>query len=228
MKNFLLLLLSAVCFSFHAQSKDLSGTNWREISRVNHEGEEIRFKDTIFIHFLEGNEYTWQKRKDFMHRGSYKYNGKVIDMTTKFFTVVKHTDKRLVLRDKHATYEFEAYTPAPHTKLPAEKKPATVNDIEEIAGKWNVFKRTSATTLKSIDYAHLVENVVVEKRDTSWGVITSSSKPHEADGWKIIKLKDGVLYAEGKTSRRFEVSKRDSELILKEENITYFLKQFQE
>lgn len=228
MKNWLLLLVSLVCFSFSSQSKDLSGTNWREIARVNHEGEELRFKDTIFIHFLQGNEYTWQKRKDFIYRGSYKYDGKVIDMATKFFTVVKHTKKHLILRDKHATYEFEAYMPPPNAKLPAEKKPDVINSIEEIVGKWNVFKRTSTTTMKSIDYAQLVEDVVIEKRDTSWGVITSSSKPHEVDGWKIIKLEEGALYAEGKTSRRFEVSKRDGELILKEGNITYFLKQFQE
>ena len=73
-----------------------------------------------------------------------------------------------------------------------------------------------------------MEDVVVENRADSWGVITSSSKPHEADGWKITKLENGVLYAEGKTSRSFEVSKRDGELILKEGSITYFLKQFQE
>src|SRR5690606_12824165 len=198
-----------------------------EISRVNHEREIIHFEDTIFIHFLEGNEYTWQKRKDFIHRGSYKYRGTTIDMTTRFFTVVKHTKTVLVLRDKQATYQFEAYTPAPRALVPAEKKPITVNGLEEIAGKWNVFKRTSASALKNIDYAHLVEDVVVEKRADSWGVITSSSKPHEADGWKITKLENGVLYAEGKTLRSFEVAKRDGALMLKEGSVSYFLKQFQ-
>lgn len=226
MKTCLLSLLSILCFSIVSQSKNLSGS-WREINRVTLDGNAIRFSDTIFVNFLPGNEYTWQKKKDFIHRGSYKYDGKVIDMATRFFTVVKHTDKVLILRDRYATYEFKAYTPS-REKLPDEKAPSIVSNIEEIAGKWNVFKRTSSAAMKNIDYSQLVEDVVIEKGDTSLGYITSSSNPHEKDGWKISKLENGVLYAEGKTQRRLEVSKRDNELILKEGNITYFLKQFQE
>ncbi|HQE13042.1 MAG TPA: hypothetical protein PLQ78_09855, partial [Flavipsychrobacter sp.] len=78
-----------------------------------------------------------------------------------------------------------------------------------------------------IDYNTLLQKVVIVSGDTPpYGYITAASKPQEKDGWKIIKLENGVLYTEGSTQRNFELSLRDDELLVKEDGITYFLKIF--
>ena len=224
MKKLTLLLVALFSFSI-VQSKDLSG-NWREVKRTDLDGNAMEFSDSIQIAFLVGNEYTWQKRRGMINRGSYKYNERTLDMGARMFTVVKHTNNKLILKDQGAIYEFEPFKPSARAKIPVEKAPVAVNNINEIVGKWNVFKRTSEATTGKIDYSTLVEDVVIESKDGGWGYITSSASPNEKDGWKIMGLSDGVLNAEGKTSRRFEVLIRDGELILKENGITYFLKQF--
>jgi hypothetical protein len=229
MKNYILFIITFFSCYFSAQSKDLSG-NWREVSRKSQSGEAINFTDTIKIAFLEGNEYTWQKKRDFIYRGTYKVKNNTLDMGARIYTIEKSTAKKLILSDKYAVYEFETYTPT-IGQLPAEKSPVVVNNIAAIEGTWEVFKRTSTTTMKDIDYTTLLQKMVVFSKaaeDGSWGYITASRAPMQKDGWKIMSLSDHTIHCSGKTQRSFDVTKRDGELILTEGNITYFMKRFKE
>jgi len=229
MKKYFLLILAFLVFHLFAQGKDLSG-NWREITRTTKDGKSLSFKDTMLVAFLEGNEYTLQKKRGFIYRGTYKIKNNLLDMGSRVFTIEKQSGGKLVLSDQSAVYEFEPYTPTIN-QLPAEKAPVAINDITEIRGKWEVFKRTSETTMKDIDYTKLVQTVMiydVPEPDGAIGYITASRAPQKEDGWKITDISNNALQCSGKTQRSFLVSKRDNELILKEGNITYFLKRFKE
>ncbi|HTN46419.1 MAG TPA: hypothetical protein VL098_08745 [Flavipsychrobacter sp.] len=225
MKRNLLLFVSLFCFLIIAQSKNLSG-NWKEVSRTDADGNPVNFKDTISISFLEGNEYTWVSRGKNSNRGTYKTVDGLLDMGARIFTIVENKSRSLILTDGSATYKFVPYTKTTSQNSFAERAPEPVNSFADIMGKWKVFKRTSDQPLKQIDYSTLLQSVVIQNTSESVGYITSSASPHEKDGWKITDLNMGTLYADGKSQRLFEISKRGEELILKEGGITYFLKRF--
>lgn len=225
MKSNFLLSVFLFCFLIAAQSKSLSG-NWKEISRTDANGNQVKFKDTISISFLEGNEYTWMSRGRNSNRGTYKLLDNQLDMGARSFTIVENKSRSLVLTDGAATYKFLPDTKVVSQNSFAERAPEPVNSLADIMGKWKVFKRTSDQPLKQIDYSTLLQSVVILNTSESSGYITSSASPHEKDGWKITDLNMGTLYVDGKSQRLFEISKRGEELILKEGGITYFLKRF--
>lgn len=229
MKKLLLLILIASPVWVFAQSKALSG-KWREVKRTM-EGYNKEFADTIKVDFLEGQEYTWMKKGGFIYRGTYKIEGKILDMGSRVFTIVSQKDNKLVLRDDDAVYDFEPYTEAAPSVLPEEAAPVAVEDRGEIVGRWDVFKRTSATTQKKIDYTTLVKSVVIfETKDDAgnWGYVAASSDPLSVPSWQVDRFENGTLYCKGKSQRSFQVSKSGAQLILKEGPMTYFLKQFKQ
>lgn len=220
-----LLLLILLSVSTIAQGKRLSG-NWKEVSCTNAEGDILTIRDTIFLSFLEGNEYIWMLDGNPSRRGSYKVIQDTLDLGARKFTILKNSSKSLILTDGYFEYRFIP-TEIKASLSVSEKLPTAVEDLNAILGTWKVFKRTSDATLKKIDYNTLLQKVVIVSGDTPpYGYITAASKPQEKDGWKIIKLENGVLYTEGSTQRNFELSLRDDELLVKEDGITYFLKIF--
>lgn len=230
MKTLVLLAAIALPAVAQAQNNSLSG-NWRESKRTDSHGAYMDFRDTIKIQFLNNNEYTWMKKNGFIYRGTYKIENGALDMGSRFFKVVRQSPERLVLRDDAATYEFQPYTEAAPNRLPEEKEAVPVSEAQMIAGKWKVFKGTSAETIKELDLANRIKTVMIFDRPDAQGDIgyISGGKDAKNDpSWKINRLENGILYCNGKTVRVFEVSRRDKELILKEGSMTYFLKQFSE
>jgi len=229
--NKLLLLCTMVLPGIaHAQSNSLSG-NWREVRRTDARGEAMEFQDTIKINFLEGNEYTWLKKGGFIYRGTYKIENNALDMGSRYFKIEKRQSDKLVVSDDAATYEFRPYSEAPRTVVPKEEDARPVREVAEIAGKWKVFKGTSTEKMKELDLSTRVKTVMIFDRPDSEGnigYVSAGKDPQGKPSWKIERLENGVLYCGGKSPRRFEVSHRDNELILREGHMVYFLKQFVE
>jgi len=230
MNKLLLLIVAGIPFVSTAQSNSLSG-KWREISRTDTKGGVMDFQDTIKIDFLTGNEYTWMKKGGFIYRGTYKIEKGALDMGSRYFTIVNRSSDRLTISDEAATYQFVPYQEAPRTKLPKENAPEPVTSAAQMAGKWKVFKGTSTTTMKEIDLSTRVKTVMIFDAPDSEGdigYVSAGKDPQGKPSWKINRFENGILYCNGKSVRLFEVLKADKELVLREENMTYFMKQFTE
>ncbi len=229
MKNRILLLAVALSFNAFAQDKSLSGT-WREMSRIDNSGNKRSFGDTIKLNFLPGNEYTWMKKGGFIYRGSYKIEEGNLDLGMRYFTILHQNKEHIVLRDEEATYEFLPYTEPPQATLPAEAAPMAVTSMVQMDGDWTVFKRTADRTMQEIDYPNLIQSAVIKPTPEADGTFGYIAAGRQKDGskktWNITKFENGMLYTNGPSPRQFEVIKAEKELILKDDGITYFFKQF--
>ncbi|HRO42234.1 MAG TPA: hypothetical protein PL009_05335 [Flavipsychrobacter sp.] len=230
MNKLLLLLAMSVSVSTTAQNNSLSG-NWREVRRTDTRGGNMNFQDTIKLNFLTGNEYTWMKKGGFIYRGTYKIENGALDMGARYFKIASQSSDRLVISDDAATYEFRPYTEAARTTLRREAPPRLVSDLSAIAGKWKVFKGTSSSTMKELDLSTRVKTVMIfdaPDAEGDVGYVSAGKDPQGKPSWKINRFENGILYCNGKTVRLFEVMKGEKELVLKEDNMTYFMKQFTE
>ena len=230
MKSILLLITLILPLITSAQDYALSG-NWREVRRTDLRGNDLDMRDTIKIDFLTGQEYTWYKKGGFIYRGTYKVENGALDMGARYFTIVDNSPNRLVIKDDGATYEFRPYTTPRRARLPKDPPSAPVTDIRQLAGRWKVFKGTSSRTMKEIDYTTKVKSVMifdVPDAEGNIGAVSAGKDPQGHPSWKITRFEDGILYCTGKTVRAFEVLKADKELVIREDHMTYFLKQFTE
>lgn len=230
MKKTVAIVLLFASFTAAAQKDALSG-HWKEVSRFAGNGKSIEFADTIKMNFLPGQEYTWMKKNGFVWRGTYKVEKQTLDMGSRIFTIVQNSKSKLVLKDGEAAYEFAPYEEMANSKLPPEAAPLPVTSMAQMAGKWDVFKRTSSVTQQKIDYTTQVKSITVfgEKDEAgNYGYVAAGSDPSASPSWQIKKFENGKLYCNGKSDRVFEVVKAEKELILKEGPITYFFKQFKQ
>lgn len=243
MKHFLLVftcLLSGLSSEADVKNKpvDLTG-NWKEAGRISPRNERLDFTDTTFYDFLIGNEYTVQRKHSFMYRGTYKATKGMLDLGMRTYNVLEMAPERIVLKDDAGSYEFVRYNKAArmaeNSDAASSGKRAYQDDLNpapvrasQLAGKWEVYKRTSNTTLPEIDYTRIISMIDIKPEGGKMGGSVASAKDMETvPSWKITGYNNGVIYCSGKGDRQLKVLRcDDGELIIQEDNITYFFKQF--
>lgn len=209
---------------------ELTG-NWREVTRLNQNNQRVNITDRIFIDFLGNNEYVWHKDKGFIYKGSYITDGRSIDLGMRYFSIVSNDGNYLVLNDGNATYEFEYYIPAAEEEniiVPEVYKP--VRDARQLAGHWSVYKRTSNYRPNRIDYTRQLKMVdFYSDRNGIMGDFYSQRDADNAPSWFVdgYARNTQMLYLDGKDQRTFHIIKcEDNELIMEEDGVTYFFRQF--
>lgn len=242
MKAILSLLFSATLLSAtvpaHA-GRELSGA-WKETARSG-PGGAIAFTDTMRIQFLIGNEYTWSKPMSFIYRGTYKLSDKALDMGSRYYTIIKMEDDRMVLSDKGGQYTFVRDTDAAR----ADQSAATNGDraagaeggysgpprsIGALMGRWEVYKRTAAEVQKTIDYSRQLRVIELKKNDGGeQGLVFAANDMQNKPSWYMDRYEDGTIYCKGRDARQLKVlHMADGELVIGEGNVTYFFKQFKQ
>jgi hypothetical protein len=212
---------------------DLTG-HWKEVSRLSRTGERLDYADTTFYDFLIGNEYTTQRKNSFMYRGTYKATGGTLDLGMRMYNILDRSRDRVVLKDDAGTYEFVRYDKAAAMaaagngrKYRDEVSTGSVG-AGQLTGKWEVYKRTSSTKLPEIDYTRIIQAIEVKRdRDQISGSVWAAKDMESAPSWKVIRYEDNIIYCSGKGDRKLKVLRcQDGELIVQEDAITYFFKQF--
>lgn len=232
MRNLLFLLLLALPISIFAKG-DLDG-HWREVKRLDVGGNVVDYTDTIHMQFLTGNEYVWHKTGSFIYRGTYKIENGNLDIGRRYFKIEGVSKKKLVLKDDLGTYYLEPYTPQKQANSTAKKQPETydpVHSIDQMAGKWSVYKRTSDRTLQQVDYVTLLKSVTIFERPegNKHGYFYGSRDGEDNPSWYVTGYNNQTIICEGDSHRKFKVIKcQDNEMILEEDGITYFFKQFKD
>ncbi|HLO70016.1 MAG TPA: hypothetical protein VK167_04055 [Flavipsychrobacter sp.] len=231
MRKFLFLAsLFMPALSFAGDKNKLSG-NWREVSRKTMKNEAIAYKDTIKIEFLPGgNEYVWQKAGGFIYKGTYKLEANGLDLGMRYFTVAERKGNKMILKDEGGIYEMESYTPVANT--PEAKRQevfAPVKTVQQMAGHWSVYKRTSANKVNAIDYSRQLKMVdfYPSQKDGKWGAFFATKDADNAPSWMVETYVNQIVYLDGKDKRQFTVIKcADNELIMEEDGVTYYFRQF--
>lgn len=229
-KLILLFMLLLPLAAFSKGKNDVVG-EWREVKRFTVDNKNVAYQDTIFLKFLPGNEYVWQKKNSFIYRGTYKSENNTIDIGMRYFTVLEHKkNKKLILKDQAGIYEFEPGAPASQMmagKAPEQYKPVT--SINQMVGQWDKFKGTSSGMHSSIDYTRTVKKVEIfsSPKDGKLGYIYAGRDGENAPSWYVESFSNQTLYCNGKDKRQFKVLKAENnELIIEEAGFTYFLRRF--
>ena len=217
---------------------DLTG-NWKEAIRISPRKERLDYNDTTFYDFMVGNEYTVQRKNSYMYRGTHNATSGMLDLGMRTYSVLEMSHDRMVLRDDGGSYEFVRYDKsaimAEHNSAASNSARAFKEEINDeritaaqLAGKWEVYKRTSSTPLSSIDYTRIIQ--VIDVKEAGGKIIGSVGSAKDMEGapsWKITRYDGGVLYCTGKGDRQLKVIRcKGGELIVQEEQLTYFFKQF--
>jgi hypothetical protein len=218
---------------------DLTGS-WKETTRMNKGKMPIEYTDTTHYDFLIGNEYTTQRKNSFMYRGTYKLTPGRLDLGMRAYIIEEMNNDRMVLRDDGGVYEFRRYdkaaamaennTAASHSQRAKNENFAADMRVDRssLAGKWESYKRTSSTTMESVNYDHVIRMLDITIKDNALKGSAYSTK--DVDGlpsWKIWNYENGIIYLNGQSNRKLRVVKAsDGELIVQEDNLTYFFKEF--
>jgi len=225
-----LVILAFLLLPLCSFADQLSG-KWKEVKRWKLDKTAVSYTDTIHIEFLIGNEYIWQKQGGYIYRYTYKVNGKKLDIGMKIFDIVDRSSNKITLKDDMGIYEFAPdLTPTMKpTELPKEAAPQAVANTDPMLGKWSVFKATSEKTQATVDYDRRVKKVIITNAPGKIGQVYGSHDGDDAPSWYVESYSqtDQVLHCNGKDKRDFKVIKcENNELVISNEGITYFLRQF--
>ena len=228
----LLLPVTALC-SKHKPLK-MPVSRWREVKRMNIDSAAIPFTDTLFISFLKKDSFSYHNKDGFIYNGVYTINDdSLLDFGTARYKVVARNPDALVLTNEAGIFIFnrDLSDTVRLIVIEKEEKFAPVTNIDQMIGHWTVYKRTEKEQATgALDVATTIRSIYITgpSSDGKQGYIFSGNDPTNTPSWYIKSLGvDQALDCAGKNPRIINVKKcQKGEMILEENGITYYLKQF--
>jgi hypothetical protein len=233
---FLFLLLTPVlafCADKH-KPKAMPVSRWREVKRLQLDSTDVPFTDTLFISFKRKDSFSYHNRNGFIYNGIYSINeDSLLDFGTARYKIKVRKPDNLVLMDDRGIYQLAKDTSdtARVIVLGKEEKILPVTDIDQMIGRWTVYKRVA----KEQSGGAIDNNVTIRSAyitgpstDGKLGLIFSGADGANHPSWYVKSYgSDQTLDCGGKTHRVLKVVKcQGGEMILEEEGMKYFLKQF--
>jgi hypothetical protein len=231
-----LLLLMPVAGFCHKKHKPIKMpiSRWREIKRMKTDSTVIPFTDTLFISFVKNDSFSYHNKNGFIYRGPYTIDDdSLMDFGTAHYRIAIKRPALLVLNNELGIYEFErdSSDTGKIIVIQKEEKYDPVTDIDQMIGHWTVYKRVAKDESGgTIDNAVTIRSIFITgpSTDGKQGYLFSGSDPGNNPSWYIKSLgTDQALICDGKNPRILKVIKcQKGEMILEEEGIKYYLKQF--
>jgi len=209
-------------------------SRWREVKRMSLDSAIIPFTDTLFISFQKKDSFSYHNKDGFIYNGSYTINDdSLLDFGTARYKVVARNPDLLVLTNETGIFLLNKDLSDTVRLIVIEKdeKISPVTNIDQMIGHWTVYKRTEKDqTGGTIDVATTIRSLYITgpSTDGKQGYIFSGNDPSNSPSWYIKSLgTDQALDCDGKNRRIVNVKKcQKGEMILEENGITYYLKQF--
>lgn len=228
----LLLPVIAFCFDKHRVMKIPPG-RWRETKRMKTDSTVVPFTDTLFIQFRPKDSFSYHNKNGFIYNGGYTIDeDSLLDFGTARYKIASKRPLSLFLRDDNGIYQFgiDSSDTAKIVVLEKEEKILPVTNIDQMIGRWTVYKRTAKDQSGSIDNAVAIRSMYITgpSTDGKLGYIYSGKDLLNDPSWFIKGFSsDQTLSCEGKNPRTMKVVKcQKGELIIEEGDITYYFKQF--
>jgi len=227
----LLTLLPAIawCIDKKKQKVILPG-RWKEIVRMTVDSTIQPFTDTLYITFSVKDSFSYRHRNGFVYEGIYSVSeDSILDMGYSRYKVVTRKPTLLVLTNSKGIFQLEPDKSEVIKSIVIKKEDSArpVNNIDEMIGKWTVYKRTSSGT-GTIDMSRNIRSVYVTgpSTDGKQGYVYSGTDADNNPSWFIKELGGGQsLNCDGTSPRTLKVVRcQDEEMILEEDEMKYFLK----
>lgn len=237
MKNVLFIVLTLISLSAAASDKHkpvkIPVSRWREVKRMMPDSSIVTFSDTLFIQFLKKDSFSYHSLGGFIYNGAYTIDDdSLLDFGTARYKVVLKRPTTLVLKNETGIFVFDVDVTdtVKITVLAKEEKLLPVTNIELMVGHWTVYKRMSDRQIGAIDPATDLKAVYITgpSTDGKQGYVFGGRDPGNSPSWYIKNLgTDQALDCDGKNRRIFKVVKcQGGEMILEEDGMKYYLKQF--
>ncbi len=208
-------------------------SRWREIKRMKPDSTVVSFADTLFITFRARDSFQYHNKNGFIYNGGYTINeDSLLDFGTARYTIVVRKPASLVLMNDQGIYHLarDSSDTVKIIVLQKDEKILPVTDIDQLIGRWTVYKRQSKDTGGGqIDNSVNIRSAMITgaSTDGKLGYIfsgTDGSKP----SWYIKSLgPEQTLDCFGKNHRVIKIIKcQKGEMILEDEGIKYYFKQF--
>ncbi|GAA4463008.1 hypothetical protein GCM10023093_10590 [Nemorincola caseinilytica] len=230
----ILLLVPAVAFCIDNKDKKkqklIIPGRWRETVRMLPDSTRQTFTDTLFIHFMPRDSFSYRNRKGFVYEGVYKLSeDSLLDMGTVRYKVLARTTDRLVLINASGIFHLvpDLSDTLKNIVLRKQDSARPVNHIDVMIGRWSVYKRETEGP-GTIDPAENIRSAYITgpSTDGKQGFLYSGSDPDSKPSWYITELGGGQsLNCSGKSTRTLKVLRcQDGEMILEENKIKYYFR----
>jgi hypothetical protein len=231
---FLLIPVVAYCGGKHKPIK-MPVSRWREIKRMKPDSTIVTFSDTLFIVFKPKDSFSYHSKNGFIYNGGYSIDeDSLLDFGTARYKIGLRQLTKLVLINDLGIYQFtrDSSDTAKVIVIEKDEKLLPVTDIDQMIGHWTVYKRTTKEQAGgTIDNNTTIRAVYITgpSTDGKLGYIFSGSDPSNDPSWYVKGFGlDQSLTCDGKKPRLLKVIKcQKGEMILEEEGVKYYLKQFQ-
>lgn len=229
----LLIPVSAQCVD-KRKTKTMPVSRWREIKRMKTDSTVVSFADTMFIWFRPKDSFQYNLKNGFIYKGGYTISeDSLLDFGTARYRIAERKPLSLVLTNPEGIYYFgrDSSDTVKTIVLEKEEKLLPVTNIDQMIGKWSVYRREVKEKASGIiDNSVAVRTVYITgpSTDGRQGYVFSGTDPRNKWSWYIKSLgTDQVLDCDGKNKRILKVIKCQSgEMILEDDGIKYYLKQF--
>ena len=205
---------------------------WREIKRFDKDSDQVPFMDTMFITFKKNDSFSYHNKDAFIYNGIYILDGKDLDFGYAKFVMTYKKTTSMVLHDAKGYYLFgiDSSDTLKTIILPKEEKIDSDITIEKMIGHWSSYKRTAKGELPNLDHNTMIKSLLITGPSSGGklGFVFADNDKRDDPSWSITKLnKDLTLDCEGKSKRTLKIIKcQGGELIIEDESIRYFFKQF--
>ena len=228
---FLLTSVTGYCFDKH-KNKNMPVSRWREVKRMKPDSTIVPFTDTLFISFRRKDSFSYHNGNGFIYNGPYSISpDSILDFGTARYRIADRSPGQLVLYNDMGIYFLgvDLSDTSKVIRIDTEKIQPVTN-IDVMIGHWTVYKRTSKEPGTTVDDSKVIRAMYITgpSTDGKEGYILGGKDPLSEPSWYIKNLaSDQVLDCGGKSPRTLKVIKcQGGEMILEEEDITYYFKQF--
>lgn len=227
----MLLPIVAYC-GYGKKQKLIKPGRWKEYVRMLPDSTSIVFRDTMYMSFQAKDSFSYHHRNGFIYEGVFGVSeDSILDFGTARYKIVASKPDLIVLTNDKGIFHFKVDS-SPVAKAIVLEKPDTalpVTDIDVMIGRWTVYKRT-ADGPAQINPEDNIRSMYVTgaSTDGKLGYVYSGNDPDNVPSW-YIKEYGGAqsLVVDGKSLRNIVVLRcQDGELIVEEEGIKYYFKQF--
>lgn len=225
-------MLPAIAFCIDKKKQKLIVPGrWKEVVRMSVDSTRQLFSDTLFMTFSVKDSFSYHHRNGFVYEGIYTVGeDSILDLGYSRYKVVSRKPSLLVLTNIKGIFQLEPDLSEVVKTIVIKKEDSTrpVNNIDEMIGKWTVYKRTAPGT---IDMSRNIRSIYVTgaSTDGKLGFIYGGADADNNPSWFVKELGGGQsLNCDGKSPRTLKVIRcQDGEMILEEEETKYFLKLYQ-
>ena len=232
---FILLLLLPVagfCKDKHKQLK-LPISRWKEVKRMGLDSTLLAFADTLYITFRHKDSFSYHNQDGFIYNGAYTIDeDSILDLGTAKYKIMLKRPAILVFADDKAFYVLatDLTDTIKADVITKEDSSLPVTNIDQMIGHWTVYKKVTDRAADQIDFATEIKSLYItgpgsdDKQGFLYGGLDAKNHPT----WYVKNLgTDQTLSCNGKNPRTIKVLRcQKGELILEEDGIKYYLKQF--